>query len=475
MRPVRQLSGGFVKCGARQEGISIGILLNRLRLVRKPAKTPGPTDGEIFRRALGIGLVGVAAVVAFAGLTAGPKEKVAAFFSRFSPPAALAAVRPEPTAPVHLFPEPLSAELRKKGYHECYPHDPIGLGPYRRYKNLSMGRIAIPQRGGHTEDMGYDVLIQFHGYSPVRKTLVQVARGLTYVGIDRGIGSGAYSDAFGNPDVFKHLVASIEATLKKQSGDRRAHIRHLALSAWSAGYGAVNEILKYEDSRIDAVILLDGLHAAWNPMARNHESGVASLSDGPIAPTFRFAKEAVAGRKLFVFTHSDVQPETYPSTRQTADLLLSEVGLVRTPVDTGDERFGQTAKVDVKGFHVWSFRGANEDAHCSHIPHITEAIHLIEDAWNTPEMDRTVPFTPAPILGNPDGGVESETTPEAEAELEDEPTALAPPPETLAAALAPPAPHLDLLPKPAPAAPGVHHELDEGTPAVSEQRLADPP
>jgi len=421
---------------------------------------------------LAIGLLGVAGVALSTGLQASPTSKVASFLRRFAPPVALAAVEPAPKPVEHLFPEAIGPELRKKGFHECYPHDPIGLGPYARYRNLSMGRIAIPQKGGHTEDMGYDVVIQFHGYSPVRKIVAQVARGVAYVGIDRGVGSGLYSDAFGNPDVFATLLRSIEASLRKHSGDKRAHIRHLALSAWSAGYGAVNEILKYGDDRIDAVILLDGLHAAWNPSARSHDGGISSLSDMTIAPTFRFAKKAARGEKLFVFTHSDIVPETYPSTRQTADLLLSELSLERTPVDPMTDRFGQNGKVDEKGLHVWSFLGANEGAHCSHIPYITQALHIIEDAWETPPMDRNVPFTPAPVLGVP-----SDDADELLSQEDDEPVAepAALPAESLAAALTPPPPDLELLPRPAPpAAPDPGHERDERGPAAP-QLPSEPP
>jgi len=405
--------------------------------VPNPSKGPGPTDGEIYRRALALGLAGVAGVALITGLQAGPATRVASFFRRFSSPQANAAPVQARAESEHLSAEPLTEELRKKGFHECFPHDPIGLGPYSAMKNLSMGRIAIPQKGGHTEDFGYDVLIQFHGHSPVRKTFVQVAKGLVFVGIDRGIGSGPYSDAFANPDVFPTLVHSIEAALRKHSGEPKAHIRHLALSAWSAGYGAVNEILKHGDQRIDAVVLLDGLHAAWNPAVPNHDAGVPALSSMPLTPTFKFAKRAAAGEKLFVFTHSEVTPDGYPSTRQTAELLLSELGLARTAVSPGDDKFGQTSTADQQGFHLWGFRGTNELAHCSHIPHVARAVHLLEDTWATPAMDRSVPFTPAPVVGTGDAGVEPA-----------EP-ALAVVQNPLAAALAAEADPTELLPHPA--------------------------
>ena len=124
--------------------------------MRKPAKRPGPTDGELYRRGVSIALVAVAGVALVTGLRAGPVSKASSFFRRFAAPQAAAApveAKPEPAAK-RLEAERLDDELRKKGFHECFPHDPIGLGPYTPFKNLSMGRIALPQVGGHTADMG---------------------------------------------------------------------------------------------------------------------------------------------------------------------------------------------------------------------------------------------------------------------------------------------------------------------------------
>ena len=142
--------------------------------------------------------------------------------------------------------EPLTPELRQKGFHECNPHDPLGLGPYAPYERLSLGRALIPQKGGHTSDMGFDVLIHFHGGEAVRKALVQVTRGLTLVMVDLGMGGGGYSKMLGAPSTFPHLLMSIENALKRKTGDSRAHIRHLALSSWSAGSVAINKIMEQD-------------------------------------------------------------------------------------------------------------------------------------------------------------------------------------------------------------------------------------
>lgn len=310
----------------------------------------------------------------------------------------IAAARSAERQPV-LTAQALTPELRHRGYNECNPYDFVGLGPYAPYRKLRFGRIAIPQKGGHTKDFGYDVLVHFHGQTAMRMTLAQVARGVAFVGIDLGIASGPYSTAFASPDAWSQLKHSIESALKAQSGDSRAHIRHLALTAWSAGYGAVNEILKYDKDGVDAVVLLDGLHASWDPKHTNHTTG-ADVIPGPIAPTLEFAKMAQRGEKIFVFSHSEVNPVTYPSTRLTADMLLHELGLKRHATSHSVDRFGLYGAVDTRGLHIWSYRGGDRAAHCTHLTHIDRAVRdILEPAWRTPAMDRTVPATPAPKLG----------------------------------------------------------------------------
>src|SRR5690606_19590748 len=302
-------------------------------------------------------------------------------------------------APSQPSAEPLSEALRGKGFHECNPHDPIGLGPYSPYRKLRMGRIAIPQRGGHTPDYGYDVLMHCHGHEPLRKTLVQVARGVTYVGIDRGVGSGPYTAAFSDPKRFPKLLASITRNLREHSGQPKAHIRHLALSAWSAGYGAVNRILKHKPEGVDAVVLLDGLHAAWKPGAAHH-SKPSDVDPLFIRPIFDFAARAKRGQGIFYLTHSQVEPEGgYPSVKLTTATLLEELGLNLEPVEpTQADEFGLIGRATSGGLHVLSYAGNREYAHCSHLSHIRGALNVIETLWKTPALDRGVPNTPAPQL-----------------------------------------------------------------------------
>jgi hypothetical protein len=291
---------------------------------------------------------------------------------------------------------PLTPALRSKGYGECNPPDPLALGPYAPYARLSLGRILIPQKGGHTPDMGYDVLVHFHGAEAVRKLLVQVARGVVLVLVDKGVGGAGYARALGSPLAYPQLRRSIEGALVRHSGDKRAHIRRMAVSSWSAGTVAIGKLLQQRQPGIDAFVILDGLHGSWKQGARRVPDPDA-LDARFIQRELDLARRARRGKPTFVLTHTRVDPVKYPSTGVTASLLLRELRLKPTPLDPGRDPFGQISTLDVEGLHVWGFAGNKELAHCSQLflmPRIVT--ELLEPAWGTPAMDRSVPPTPHP-------------------------------------------------------------------------------
>lgn len=293
--------------------------------------------------------------------------------------------------------EPLSDELRAKGFGECNPNDPLGLGPYAPFVRLPLGRMLVPQKGGHTAGMGYDVLIHFNGADPVRKLLVQTAGGMVLVLVDKGIGGGGpYARALGSKLVFPMLRESIEKALKRHSGRDAAHIRHLAISAWSAGTAAVSKILSQGHEGIDAVVILDGLHGAWKQGAKRAQLP-SSLDARFLKHELAFAKRAQAGDGLFVLTHSSVDPFVFPATGTTASQLLDELGIQARPITPGDAPFAQISSADERGLHVWGFSGKDKAAHCAQLfvmPRIVRDV--LEVAWDTPKMDRSVPNTPHP-------------------------------------------------------------------------------
>jgi hypothetical protein len=139
-----------------------------------------------------------------------------------------------------------------------------GFGLYDGWSTApTVGQMIAPRKGGLTKSGGFDLVVHFHGHEPIRKEFVKTGNGVVLVGIDLGIGSGAYSNAFASPYVFDKLLESVEAEMSRRSG-KKARIRHLALSSWSAGYGAVEQILQQPaGKKVEALILLDSVHTGY--------------------------------------------------------------------------------------------------------------------------------------------------------------------------------------------------------------------
>jgi hypothetical protein len=94
----------------------------------------------------------------------------------------------------------------------------------------------------------------------------------------------------------------------------------------------VREIIKSSEGaeRVGFVLLIDGLHAGY-------EGGrpgplESKLVTADLEPFVSFAREAVAGKKQMIVTHSEIFPGTFASTTETADYLLRELGVKRTAV-----------------------------------------------------------------------------------------------------------------------------------------------
>ncbi len=290
---------------------------------------------------------------------------------------------------------PLTAEQRVKGFDECNPFDPLGLGPYAPFVPVSLGKMMIPQRGGHTPDMGYDVIVHFNGGDAARKLLTQVAKGVVLVTVDRANGGG-YANAVATKEALPALKSSIESGLRRHSGSEQAHIRHLGISAWSAGTQAVDKQLSHGLDGLDAVVILDGLHGAWK-LGAPREQKSSSLDARFVKHELEALRRAQQGELIVVLTHSRVNPGVFPSTFATAASMLEELGLRPTAVEPGEEPYGKTSTLDVKGLHVWGFAGNDVKAHCSQLMQLGSIVsELIEPAWGTPAMDRSVPPTPLP-------------------------------------------------------------------------------
>ncbi len=263
------------------------------------------------------------------------------------------------------------------------PHQGPRLGIYDGWvRSPSIGQMTLPGRGGVTKSGSFDVVFHFHGHEAARKEFVKVMDGAVLVGITLGIGSGAYSSAFSSPGAFKDLLASVERGVADARGLKEAKVRKIALSGWSAGYGAVEMILRQPlGRRVDTVFLLDGLHAGYGP------DGAPSAAQ--LEPFLEFARKAKGGEKLMFVSHSSIIPPGYASTTETANWLIMKLGgKPKSASGRNSDPMGLelNSKWDSGGFHVRGYDGNDKMDHCAHFGLLKDALRIhLKPRWQSPK------------------------------------------------------------------------------------------
>jgi murein DD-endopeptidase MepM/ murein hydrolase activator NlpD len=290
-----------------------------------------------------------------------------------------------PTVPWYLQKPPSTTQTQKaakdRGVNPCNTPDP-GNGVYGRWNRAPlMGQMIAPERGGVAKNGAFDVMFHFHGHEPVRKEWVRVMDGAVLVGIDLGIGSGPYEASFSAPSLFEKLVESVERAVADKTGNSRAHARKIGLSAWSAGYGAVQRIISqaYGKRVVDSVVLLDGLHSGYTG---------ESLNELQLAPFIDYARDAAASRRLMFVSHSSIIPPGYASTTETANFLIWKVGgKPRTSQPRGSDPMGLDliSRYSRGSFHVRGYMGNDKMDHCAHIGLYKDVLKVhIKPRWRSP-------------------------------------------------------------------------------------------
>jgi hypothetical protein len=202
----------------------------------------------------------------------------------------------------------------------------------------------------------YDVVLHFHGAHPYLKDLAEKAQ-LHAVVVVYNAGNGAerYAQAFQAGGILPSLLKQVAMAVAPLCGGASAKPRRIALSAWSAGYGATEKLItRAEDrDRIDAVLLADGLHAGFADTFRRQFAPNALQA-------FRdFGELAKRGEKLFAITHSSIGTDGYASTTECSKLLLKALNV---PVE-GELVSGKAGEFSIEGSsgddkaaHITQFR-----------------------------------------------------------------------------------------------------------------------
>ena len=229
----------------------------------------------------------------------------------------------------------------------------------QRWK-LSIGTLLLPESARVRPVM--PLYIHFHGAPWLAEWSVQQRdRQAAVLTVHLGAGSGIYSRAFTDPAKFAALLDEAAKQLSPQNPPR---FHPVVITSFSAGYGAVREILKNSANweRIDTIVLMDSMHTGYST---GNQPG--PLETEPLQVFVEFAKAAIAGKKRFVVTHSEIFPGTFASTTETSDYLLRQLGLKRKPVlRWGPVGMQQTSEVRAGRFRLMGFDGNSAPDHIDH-------------------------------------------------------------------------------------------------------------
>jgi hypothetical protein len=248
--------------------------------------------------------------------------------------------------------------------------------------NVPGGVVIVPSSFS-SADGSYDLLVHFHGDVKIVVESMEMAKVNAVAAIvNLGVGSGVYEDEYATPGAYETVLEQVQKMMVAR-GLEGARPRRVALSSWSAGYGAISSVLQQRKGTdpLDAVLLLDGLHCG-------------RLSDRPgdlnrlqLAPFLTAARTAARGGMLFAMTHTEIDPVNYVGSGETADYLVESVkGLGEVTSGTGErpvhlklksaeravepsleKRLEPLRDVQIGGLHVRGFRGRTREHHAAHL------------------------------------------------------------------------------------------------------------
>jgi hypothetical protein len=195
------------------------------------------------------------------------------------------------------------------------------LAPGERIR-LETGTLFLPRQARRGAAM--PLLVHFHGAGWIAE-IAAARRKMAAITVALGAGSAVYARPFEDRERFGRLLAEAQRSAA-------VRFRPIALSHWSAGYGAAREILKVPRyyNEVERLLAADSIHAGY--AAAEPRPATPELVTADLEVFLRFAVDAAAGRKRMIVTHSEVYPGTYASTTETAEHLLRGAGLRRRAV-----------------------------------------------------------------------------------------------------------------------------------------------
>jgi hypothetical protein len=199
-----------------------------------------------------------------------------------------------------------------------------------------------------------------------------------------GEGSATYAKPFLDPARFQDWLGVVAVELTRRGAPPGTRVARADVSSFSAGYGAVREILKLDTNRavIQRLVLCDSLYGGLADT--NAPYPRRAVAREHVEPWLPFARAAVRGDKTFLITVSDIETTRYASTRECAEAVAAGVGARFADVETNacaaarEPDFPLRRRADAGRFHAWQYAGTNGPAHLTHVRHLADLWRALE-------------------------------------------------------------------------------------------------
>ncbi|MGB9665546.1 MAG: hypothetical protein ACPL25_11610 [Ignavibacteria bacterium] len=220
-------------------------------------------------------------------------------------------------------------------------------------------------------------IIHLHGKSEVVQKLYLESRlPFPLITIHLGMFSGPYRNAFSDTNfLLSTLNEAIDIIKKENQLKINSTKLNLIFTSFSAGYGGIREILKCKSyyDLTSAIILLDGLHTDYVLTNEGRFVNPDQMKD-----FLRFARDAVKFKKQLIITHSEIIPDGYSSTTETAQYLIDSTFTEKVFAERKwDDEFIQKYYAFNGNFSVYGFYGNTAKDHIQHLYNLPQFLKLI--------------------------------------------------------------------------------------------------
>jgi hypothetical protein len=267
-----------------------------------------------------------------------------------------------------------SRKAADRGGIEPCAGESVDTGGFTDWVPVAQGHFSAPKAFKLDSSGRFDLVIHLNGDEPVRKQLVKSGQPFALFTLTLDPSRG-YAPLFTGTRLYQAILSGVEQGVSKQLGTT-AHVGHVAMSAWSAGFVGIAAALGQPTGNdFDAVILIDALHA---PRGDN-------LSfKAQLKPFVAFAARAAQGERLMFITHSSIDPPDFASTSECAHYLVSSLGgkpqAVRRADPWGLELIEYFSRGDLQ---VRGYAGNDKADHCAQLVVLRDAFAALGKRWGS--------------------------------------------------------------------------------------------